>query len=447
MKSDSKFLKFIAFLFTLLLGLSSCIHEDFDEPPVGGSLIDLTANTTIANLKAKHRFGNFEKIEEDIIIEGYVIANDESGNYYKTIVIQDASGGIDVKINTTGLYNDYPEGQKVYVKCTDLYMSDYNGLIQLGGSTSTDDNGNLRLDGIEEALFPEHIAKGNDFRLVEPAVVAISDLIDARVSTLVKLEDVQFSERELGSTYADAVNKRSVNLTIEDCNKRSIVLRTSGYADFAAEAIPGGKGSIVGVYSVFGNTGQLYIRNTADILLTEDRCSGGTTTPIDTNGVSTLAEDFSALTNNQAVELSGWKNVGEKGSRTWLAKEFSGNTYAQASAFQANDPENVMWLISPKIILDQSRKLSFETAKAFWKHDGLSVWLSTDYNGSNLTSANWVSLNARLATKDDDDHAWIPSGDIDLTAYVEQEVYIGFRYVGDKASNTSTYRIDNIKVE
>lgn len=450
MKNLSKFIKLNAFICALLLGFSSCIHENFDEPPIGGSSVDLTPNTTISNLKTQHTFGEFEEIEEDIIIEGWVIANDESGNYYKTIVIQDASGGIDIRINTNGLYNDYPVGQKVYVKCQGLYMSDYNRLIQLGGSVGTDNNGNPILNGIEEALFQEHILKGNEFQLLEPEVVTVSDLSDARVSTLVKLENVQFSDRELANTYADAVNKRSANLTVEDCNGASVTLRSSGYADFAAETVPQGKGTLIGVYSVFGATGQFYIRNTGDVIMTGDRCTGsngGGGNPVDTLGVETLNEGFDSSSSNESISLSAWQNIAEKGSRTWQGKTFSGNNYAQASAFQASDEENIMWLITPKIILDEDRKFSFETAQAFWRHDGLSVWLSTDYDGTNLTSANWVSLDARIATQSDAEHDWISSGEIDMAAFKGQEIYIGFRYIGNKDGETSTYRIDNIKIE
>jgi hypothetical protein len=40
---------------------------------------------------------------------------------------------------------------------------------------------------------------------------------------------------------------------------------------------------------------------------------------------------------------------------------------------------------------------------------------------------------------------FIPSGDIDLSAYTGKG-YIGFKYVGDKTTNTTTFRIDNVKI-
>ncbi|MEZ5198727.1 MAG: DUF5689 domain-containing protein [Bacteroidales bacterium] len=51
-----------------------------------------------------------------------VVANDESGNYYKTVVIQDDDGGIELKINDYDLYQTYPEGMEIYIKCKDLYL-------------------------------------------------------------------------------------------------------------------------------------------------------------------------------------------------------------------------------------------------------------------------------------------------------------------------------------
>ena len=43
-------------LFTALLSLAvgACVKQDFDEPPVGGSVVNITPNITIKALKALH---------------------------------------------------------------------------------------------------------------------------------------------------------------------------------------------------------------------------------------------------------------------------------------------------------------------------------------------------------------------------------------------------------
>src|SRR5687767_11019817 len=118
-------------LVTAGLFLASC-NKKFDEPP---AFIEpnITANTTIKQLKAMHTIGAIEKISQDLVIAGVVVADDRSGNFYKSIAIQDETGGITVRLDGTNLYTTYPVGRKVYIKLNGLYVGDYNRLIQIGG--------------------------------------------------------------------------------------------------------------------------------------------------------------------------------------------------------------------------------------------------------------------------------------------------------------------------
>lgn len=259
------FLPFLIVLSLLTSVFQGCVKDEFDDPPVE-LLPILTANKTIAEVKALHTLGTPASIiTDDIIIEGTVIADDQSGNYYKTFVIQDASGGVDIRVNATNVYNEYPIGRKVWVKCKDLYIGDYNGVFQISGSAT---------GGIEQALMKNYIIGGAREQFVTPAPKAISELSTANISTLVELSGVEFSDIDQGQPYADAVNRLSVNRTVQDCNGNTIVLRTSGYANFAAVTTPGGKGKIVGVCSVFGSTYQLFIRDTSDVNMPDNRCDG-----------------------------------------------------------------------------------------------------------------------------------------------------------------------------
>ena len=61
-----------------------------------------------------------------------MISEDRSGNVYKSLYIQDETGGIELKLGKNGLYNDYKLGQWVYVKCSGLTLGAYNGMVQLG---------------------------------------------------------------------------------------------------------------------------------------------------------------------------------------------------------------------------------------------------------------------------------------------------------------------------
>ncbi len=259
-------------LFALLISLTTwgCVDREFDEPPVG-ELPDLEANATIAQLKALHTVGGVSNlVTEDWIVDGIVVADDESGNFFKNIVIQDETGGIAIRLNSTGLYNDFPVGRKVFLLAKNLYIGDYNGLHQVNGSVDA---------ALEEVLIPEHVIGAERDQTVAPKVVTLAELqnttfYNSLVNTLIQINDVQFAQADAGATYANAVTQFSLNRNVEDCNGNSIILRSSGFADFAAELTPTGKGSIVAVVSIFGNTKQLNIRDLNDVQMSSDRCGG-----------------------------------------------------------------------------------------------------------------------------------------------------------------------------
>ena len=276
MKTSFRFLSalLLAGLFSLTLG--GCFRNDFDEPP-GEGVVDITPTATIEQLKGLHSMGAYELIAEDWVIKGVVTMDDESGNFYKTIVIEDATAGIDVKINATGLYNDYPVGRTIYIKTKGLYLGDYNNQIQLGGSTYNDANGNPRLGGIEQTLMDTYIIKGNTGGAPVAQVLTIDQINANKYSMLVTLNDVQFTDADAGQTFADGNTQFSLNRIVEDCNGNSIILRSSGYASFANDLTPNLKGSITGVLSVFGSDIQLFIRDPSDIVMDQVRCDGGGT--------------------------------------------------------------------------------------------------------------------------------------------------------------------------
>jgi hypothetical protein len=75
--------------------------------------------------------GTLDSIEDDIIIKGIVISSDQAGNIYKSLYIQDSTGGLNISLDKTNLYTIYKPGQKVYVKCKGLYLGAYGGVVQL----------------------------------------------------------------------------------------------------------------------------------------------------------------------------------------------------------------------------------------------------------------------------------------------------------------------------
>jgi hypothetical protein len=254
----------------LLTGMSSCLKEKYDAPPTGGKDPDIEVNMTIAGLKAMYT-GTAMPITGDYVIRGVVTADDKSGNFYKTIVIQDSTGGISVRLDGTSLYTEYPIGRRVFIKCKGLWLGAYANLIQLGGYLNAEGD----LDEIPSAIFDKHILKGVYGLPVVPTVVSINSLNDTYQNMLIELDNVEFQTADAGKPYADAVNKYSLNRTVKNCTGGTILVRTSGYAQFASEVTPSGNGKLLAIYTVYNSTPQLVLRDPSDLDMDSTRCGGG----------------------------------------------------------------------------------------------------------------------------------------------------------------------------
>lgn len=100
------------------LPLASCM-SDVDDPDTDGYLITSPTsigevNSTIGEVKDKYCSAGssnfYERVNEDVIIEGVVVANDEGGNLYQTLLIRsiDEAAGTDqcivLAVKNTCLY-------------------------------------------------------------------------------------------------------------------------------------------------------------------------------------------------------------------------------------------------------------------------------------------------------------------------------------------------------
>lgn len=272
MKMLFRFFPILLLAATAIL-VPSCVDLNFDEPPLEGEDPGLTATTTIAQLKSRLITpGSFVAIEDDVIIKGVVVADDRSGNFFNSFILQDETGGIDVRISISNAYNFFPIGRELYIKCQGLVLGDNSGVIQLGGYTYTQ-TGAVRLGNIVNT--GAFIFRSKKVGEPAPKVRTINALVGGDITTLVKLENVEFVPADTAELFADAVGLRTLNRTIQDCNGNTIVVRTSGFATFAVDVTPKGKGSITGIYTVFGTTKQLIIRELSDVQMNDARCGGG----------------------------------------------------------------------------------------------------------------------------------------------------------------------------
>lgn len=274
-------------LFLMLLFVTSC-HEEFDQPPVYVPVADAVPNMTIAEFKAKHwqESTNYvDTVTEDEVIHGWVTANDESNNIYKTIYISDGTAGISISISQNELYKKYRIGQEIVLPMKGHYVGKTTGQMYIAApyyyiNKNTGDSTLECLNMPSKEM--DSLAQFNqwpDLSKVDTVDISISDL-DGKFDTenlikyqgkLVRIRDVEFVNADGSTTFADILStSSSTDREIVDMDGKTLLLRNSKSADFADQVMPLGRFDVVGVlgfYQIPSKTvWQMYLRTASDVM-------------------------------------------------------------------------------------------------------------------------------------------------------------------------------------
>jgi hypothetical protein len=410
-----KYLSISLVIMLSMLGLNSCIHDNFEEPEVP----DMPAGNvlTISDLRQIYNdsvisgiYPQGYKFSSDFSVYCTCTMDDKSGNIYKSAYIQDNTDAINLHLMSSGgLY----EGDSIRLDLKGLILNDYENMLQL--------------DSVE---VDKHILKLTTRKFRSPEIVSISQIQTGQYQAkLIQLNAIQFEESALGQTWADADNLETVNHNIEDCEGQSIIVRTSGYADFANQIVPEGKGSLIAIVGQFRDEWQLFVRDMNEVDMTGYRC-----------GTPLFEENFDGVTNDEVFDFQTWKNLAINGNILW-----SGINTTNLTAINLNpndEEEQQNWLISPQIELPEIENalLSFQTRAANDRGGILRVFISSDYDGSdNPADFTWTELSANICDAPVSGFGdWTDSGNINLADY-SGNIYIAFRYDGTSEMTTKFY--------
>ena len=261
------------------MGLAACMDKDweapqFDEPLYGNNSIMKEEGDkviTIGELKEKYSSlinastDGVKEITDDWQLQVVVNGNDEGGNLYKQISVQDSTGAIIVGINGSNLYPYMPVGQQLLINLKGLHIGGYRKQAQIGALYKGSSIGRMDTD-----VWEQHVRL-----LKEGEIEAKVDTVDFDENAdkyilsgrIVKLSGVTISGE---GTQVLAPEDGSVTLSSNCANrlingKSSLVLRTSSYSKFANRAIPKGKADVYGVCTRYNNTWQILMRTESDL--------------------------------------------------------------------------------------------------------------------------------------------------------------------------------------
>ncbi|WP_034234343.1 DUF5689 domain-containing protein [Arenibacter certesii] len=256
-----------------MLILFGCVKDvDFKMPETICSS-NLIANASYSEVKDLYIDGTVQ-IQQDLIIEGYVISSDKRGNFFGVLYFQDnpidPTHGFQIEIDVRDTHLFFPVGSKILIALKGLYLGKSKGVFKLGGQFAS--FGNISVGRLPASVVDQHLfVSCDDLVSLVPQKIEIGDLKESYTNTLVNFEGLEIREDQVGLPFANA--KEATQRSLIDCLDQELVLVNSGYADFQAEKLSKLNGSISGVLLRENNSYLLAIRELGDIDFTEVRCA------------------------------------------------------------------------------------------------------------------------------------------------------------------------------
>ncbi|WP_295439730.1 DUF5689 domain-containing protein [uncultured Prevotella sp.] len=309
-----KYLKLALLALVAVFATTSCMDDDWKDPnsetsPYGNNSIQETNVVSIAELKntygpkQKDEINDTVRIADGTQIKGIVTGNDIEGNIYSQISIQDESDkpGIIISVAQGGLSGQLQIGQEVLINVGGLYYGTYRSQPQLGVAYH---------DSSKDQNYPSRISRAdwqNRFKVIgkpdaskikvqvfstnpdaSKGELNVADLLDADVAykyagCLVTLKGVEFAMGDGKTTLAPEDEGKTLGYGVTryfkgyDKTNKQIGIRTSCYADFAANLVPQGVVDVTGVLSCYkssakyNHTVQLALRRFSDIKASESK--------------------------------------------------------------------------------------------------------------------------------------------------------------------------------
>lgn len=439
-----KKLRNIALPLLASLALFAC-EKDYDaplltEPEYTGP----EANITIKDLRAQTAAATQDApvvLTQEQVLKAVVTANDESGNIFKKIYLEDETGAIEMEVDQSSVYNYYPVGQTVYIDLKGLSISVFGDEQQLGHP-----EGYLYRTPWEE--FEKHVIRDGWANPENAKPLELDDIsvINADPETykfkLVTLKGVTFQNG--GTAIFAPEGSTGQEEAITDAHGNTLVVRTSGYANFAANKLPKGKGNLTGILGRFRGSWQFTIRTAEDIKdfveVPEEGGQGGETQPGVTETI--FEETFATGVGTFTIEN---KEMASALTFVWKHDNFKNPGYMKASAFKDSvSYASDSWLISPEIDLTAANAATLTFDHAINKGDVAHVKTNHLVNVSKDNGQTWTTLSG-VSYPAGNSWEFSGSGDVNLSAYVGSKIKLAFQY---KSSDgvSDTWEVKNVKV-
>lgn len=262
--------------------LTSCINDDdYSVPNLDCAETVYTKTMEPSDITASTVVKLYDGAPNSVI-EAYVVSSDVAGNFFKTISLQtlDGSFGFSIPADVTTVFEAFEPGRKVLIELSNsnkdsVYVDIKHSSLRIGElfnvNTPKPEVGRLSVQKFKKIVHRSCI-KVSEEDLVQKVTIAEA-MTDARINTLIELQNVQFNSIAVGKTYYDENNQigGATNHYLVDNTGNGIIFRTSSFANYSSKIVPDGSGTVRGVLTKFNSEYQFIIRSEDDIKLTNPR--------------------------------------------------------------------------------------------------------------------------------------------------------------------------------
>lgn len=217
---------------------------------------------SIASLRDSQTNSRSVLITDNIIIEGVITANNEYGEFYNYLIIEDQSAALKIMCEMDDNYCQYPFGQAVSVNCSGLYLINHYGSIILGAEPT----GEYTLDYIAQDRVGQYIKLAEQSATpLEPTPIEIEQLTPLDIYRYVRLEQITLSNNEGVSSFCarDSESGRCVDTThtITDESGNTIELFVDQWCSYADAELPTELCDIAAIVNYYDGSYSLTITN------------------------------------------------------------------------------------------------------------------------------------------------------------------------------------------
>ena len=215
------------FIFSVLVLVACRPASVVPEPGDGHIPGEVDEQTvSIAFLKTLYN-GAPVRITGEYLISGAVVSNDYQGNFYKTLVVEDNTGGIEIKLDVEDISGLFWVYSRVTVRCNGLWLGSYGGTLQLG----TEPYGDFETQFIPEGSIADYFVNDrSSYGEVRPRLLDISELSLRDISTFAAFDGVSFIAEERGMGWADSAAETDTDRHLVSAAGDTLVVRTRRYA-------------------------------------------------------------------------------------------------------------------------------------------------------------------------------------------------------------------------